>query len=295
MRRALAWTTTLVLAAAAFAAMATPASALSGGACQLQGTVSISPGLTNNDQTFSYSFHGTLSGCQSDDSTAPATGTVSAGEVVTGAGGEQFQEPVSSGFGQCGHGTTGGIAVITWADGTVTVTKYATNGVAAGVDLQGGVVPSVTLRAVNPQPGQPDSETIATTRYAGDQSQAALIFQPPDPTACNTSAGVTSAAINGVVGVGTLTEPPHPSPTSVAVSASPTSLPADGASTSTGTATVSGPTGPVSKGGVAFEAVGTPAAACGTVINPATGQPQAGGYTTDSSGRVSVTYRSSQG
>src|SRR6059036_2312624 len=92
--------------AALIGSTATPAGALSGGLCELQGTASFAPGLTNNAQTFSYSFHGTLSSCQSDDATAPKTGTVSAGEIVTGAGGEQFQEPVPSGNGSCGDSTT---------------------------------------------------------------------------------------------------------------------------------------------------------------------------------------------
>src|SRR3989442_12937801 len=87
--------------AAVVGSTATPAGALSGGLCELQGTASFAPGLTNNPQTFSYSFHGTLSNCQSDDPTAPTSGTVSAGEVATGAGGEKFQEPVPSGYGAC--------------------------------------------------------------------------------------------------------------------------------------------------------------------------------------------------
>src|SRR5205823_6464027 len=42
--------------------------------------------------------------------------------------------------------------------------------------------------------------TVTTTRYAGDQAQGVLAFQA-DPTQCAGS-GVTSAAVNGVVGVG---------------------------------------------------------------------------------------------
>jgi hypothetical protein len=177
------------------------ASAQSGGGCQLDGTASFSPGLTNNAQAFSYSFNGDLSGCQSSESGAPASGTVSAGEAVT-INGQQFQEPVPTGNGSCGSSTTGGTGIVTWADGTKTVINYTTSGAAAAVTLQGTVVDSVTLQAINPQPGQPTSTTVTTTRYAGDSSLGLLAFEPPDPTACNTPTGVTTAGIQGFVGLG---------------------------------------------------------------------------------------------
>ena len=104
-----------------------------------------------------------------------------------------------------GRGTnsdTSGIGIVTWADGTVTVVEYTTTGAAAAVKLDGQVIPSVTLPAINPQPGQPTSTTISTTRYAGASALGALTFQPPDPTACNTSAGVSTAAIDGVIELG---------------------------------------------------------------------------------------------
>jgi hypothetical protein len=116
--------------------------------------------------------------------------------------GQQFQEPVPTGNGGCSSSTTAGTAIATWADGTKTVINYSTSGAAAAVHLDGTVASSVTLQAINPQPGQPTSTTVTTTRYAGDSSQGLLTFQPPDPTACNTPTGVTSAAIGGVVGLG---------------------------------------------------------------------------------------------
>ncbi len=179
---------------------AAPAHAASGGLCQLQGTASFTPGLNNTAQNFSYSFSGSLSGCQSTDQTSPASGTVSAGQVVTGAGGEQFQEPVATGNGTCANGTTSGVAIASWADGTQTVVSYGTTAAAAAVKLTGFVVSSVTLAAINPQPGQPTSETITTTRYAGDQAQGHLAFQA-DPTQCSGS-GLTSAGISGSIGLG---------------------------------------------------------------------------------------------
>jgi hypothetical protein len=179
-------------------ALAPSAFAASAGGCQLQGTASFSPGLGSTAQAFSYSFNGNLTGCRSTDATAPANGTVSAGEVVT-IGGQQFQEPRPTGNGSCESSTTGGTAIVTWADGTQTVVQYNTTGAAAAVHLQGTVAASVTLPAVNPLPGQPTSTTVTTTRYAGSSANGLLAFQPPDPTACNTPAGVTAAGISGGV------------------------------------------------------------------------------------------------
>lgn len=188
-------------AVVALLAFAPAASAQTGGGCQLQGNASFSPGLGATAQNFTYSFGGALSSCQSNDATAPTSGTVSAGQVQT-INGEQFQEPVPSGNGSCGNSTTSGTAIATWADGTQTVISYTTTGAAAAVQLQGTVVPSVTLQAINPQVGQPTSTTITTTRYAGASALGALAFQPPDPTACNTATGVTTAGISGFVGLG---------------------------------------------------------------------------------------------
>src|SRR5437588_6993238 len=97
-------------------AAAPAASAQSSGGCQLQGTANITPGLNNNAQNFTYNFGGNLTGCQSSQSGAPATGTVSAGQVLT-IGGLQYQEPVPTGNGSCGNSTTKGTAIVNWADG----------------------------------------------------------------------------------------------------------------------------------------------------------------------------------
>ena len=182
-------------------ASAPSAFAASGGGCQLQGSANITPGLNSSAQNFTYNFGGNLSGCQSSVAGAPATGTVSAGNVRTIAG-EQFQEPVPTGNGSCGSSTTSGTAIVSWADGTNTVVQYTTTGALAAVQLQGTVVASVTLPAINPLPGQPTSTTITTTRYAGGSSLGTLAFQPPDPTACNTPTGVTQAGISGFIGLG---------------------------------------------------------------------------------------------
>jgi hypothetical protein len=160
----------------------TASAAPSAGGCQLHGTASISPGLSTTAQDFSYSFTGDLSNCQSS-SFGPSTGTVFAG--TNGL-------PVPSGNGSCGNSTTSGIAVVGWSDGTVTVVSYTTSGALAAVALQGSVIGSVTSS---------NGTTFTTTRYAGESALATLAFEPPDPTAC-TGAGVTTAGIDGVVGLG---------------------------------------------------------------------------------------------
>jgi hypothetical protein len=189
----------LLIAAFAFAPSA---SAQSAGGCHLKGSANFSPGLTNDNQNFTYNFGGDLTGCQSSQAGSPASGAVEAGKVLTDPStGEQFQEPVPTGTGSCGSSTTSGTGIVTWADGTQTVVRYSTTGAAAAVQLSGTVIASVTLPAINPQPGQPTSKTITTTRYAGQSALGALTFQPPDPTACS-GAGVTTAAIDGVIGLG---------------------------------------------------------------------------------------------
>ncbi len=188
----------LVILGVAFAA---PASAQSLGGCQLDGDANFTPGLSTSDQDFTYDFGGDLSSCQSTESGAPTSGTVEAGKVLTDSTGQRFQEPVPTGNGSCGHSTTSGTAIVTWADGSQTVVDYDTTGAAAAVNLSGTVVDSVTLPAIDPQPGQPTSKTITTTRYAGQSALGLLAFEPPDPTAC-AGAGVTTAGIGGAIGLG---------------------------------------------------------------------------------------------
>jgi hypothetical protein len=200
MHRTVALVAILATASLVTLGIAMPAGATSAGGCQLQGTASLSPGLTNTAQNFAYRFSGALSGCRSSDSTAPTGGSVSAGQVET-VSGEQFQEPVPTGNGSCANGTTAGTAIITWSDGTQTVISYTTSAAGAAVDLSGDIVPSVTLPAINPQPGQPTSRQVNTTRYAGGQAKGLLAFEA-DATQC-AGAGVSSAGIAGVVTVST--------------------------------------------------------------------------------------------
>jgi len=204
----------LVISVAAVAvAFAGPAGAASGGGCQLAGNANFSPGLGATSKAFTYSFAGNLTGCNSTIAGAPTTGTVEAGKTVAvtypdadGLGGTHtvtYQEPIGTGTGGCSNSTTAGVAIVRWTGGGTTVIKYTTSGAAAAVALTGSVVSSVTANAVSgAQAGDPASITITTDRYAGYNSAGPLAFQPPDPTACNTAAGVTAAGISGFVGLG---------------------------------------------------------------------------------------------
>lgn len=200
------------LAALAVAMAFVPsAAAQSAGGCQLQGEAHFSPGLSSSSQAFSYNFGGALEGCQSSQSGVPTSGTVSAGQVIpeqvtnsiTGVTHTvSYQEPVPTGSGGCSNSTTQGEALTTWADGTHTVVSYSTTGALAAVNLSGSVAPSMTLTAVNAEPGDPATFTIETNRYAGESAAGLLAFQPPDPSACLTPTGATSAAISGFIGLG---------------------------------------------------------------------------------------------
>jgi hypothetical protein len=189
-------------------AFAPSAFASSVGGCQLNGTANFTPGLGASSQAFSYNFGGSLTGCQSSESGVPTSGTVSAGQTlveqvknsITGATDTvTYQEPAATGTGGCSNSTTSGSALVAWVDGTNTALSYSTTGALAAVNLTGKVVASITLTAVNGKAGDPTTFTIATSRYAGDSAGGALLFQPPDPTACNTPAGVTTAGISGAV------------------------------------------------------------------------------------------------
>ena len=60
----------------------------------------------------------------------------------------------------------------------------------------------MTLSAVNAEPGDPTTFIINTTRHLGQSAVGLLAFQPPDPTACTTPTGATTAGISGVIGLG---------------------------------------------------------------------------------------------
>jgi hypothetical protein len=221
---------TLALAAAA-GAVSSAGAAAGGGGCQLDGSATFAPNGPGTADTFGYSFGGSLSSCNATVAGAPTSGTISAGQALTESvpltvtnpdgtttttqGTASYQEPPATGTSNvrgasCVSGTTSGTAVTSWNDGTTDVIGFTTQSAGAGVELDGTVVPSVTLQLV---PGSesiagasaPSTYTVATTSAAlpvGDSAGGLLTFQVADPTQCTTATGVTQAAISGVVAVG---------------------------------------------------------------------------------------------
>jgi hypothetical protein len=111
--------------------------------------------------------------------------------------------PEATGTGGCAESTTSGTALASWADGTSTVITYTTTGAAVAVELQGTVVPSVTLvlvSATGPTPPPPPTISSGPDFASGDGSIGQLVFTTSSPTACQT--GLPSATINGVIGIG---------------------------------------------------------------------------------------------
>lgn len=194
----------IAVAGGTFAAVPSNA-APGGGECALHGTANFHPGPgANPSGAFAYDFSGALSNC-GDSTSGPAgfgkiSGTISAGQTYTDkATNLTYTEPTPSGTGSCATGTTNGIGIVDWSDGTHTVISYSTTSAAAGVVLQGSVLPSVQLPSTDPA-GAP--LTITSTKYAGAGAAGVLAFEVADPTQCNAAGGVTTAGIDGVTGLG---------------------------------------------------------------------------------------------
>ena len=190
-------------AKAATAASSSP----SGGACQLAGTASFTPpGLTSSSTNFTYSFHGSLTGCQSNTTPAsPPSGTESAGQTIAYQGGS-YQEPLATGTGGCSNSTTSGTSITQWSNGDYTVVKYTTTGAGAGVALQGSVIAGVSVTGTDSS-GAPSTVTISTNEPStpvGASAVGELTFStanPADVANCAGS-GLTSAVINGLIEIG---------------------------------------------------------------------------------------------
>ena len=179
---------------AAIPAAAGPA----GGGCQLQGQANFHPGpAADPSGQFAYDFAGDLTGCQSNAADAPASGHISAGQVIT-IGGVDYQEPVSTGTGSCATGTTAGTAIVQWDNGSTSVIDYSTTSAAAGVALQGTVEPSIILTSTDGT----QTTTVSSTAFQGDQAVGLLAFEVTDPTQCTAPGGVTDAGIAGVTAIG---------------------------------------------------------------------------------------------
>ena len=185
---------------------------------------------------------GPMGSCQSNVAGAPTTGTVSAGiqlsetvpltrpgvctngrcddgvtacvnssqcPAVVTSGAVLYQEPIPQGSGSCGNSTTAGESLVTWADGKHTVVDYDTTGALAAVVLQGtvGVSMTLTLVASSVPAGftAPPTYVINTDEPAfpvGEGSLALLTFSPTTQDQNCVTVGVSSANIDGVVGIG---------------------------------------------------------------------------------------------
>jgi hypothetical protein len=211
-------------AVAILVAVAVPHSAAApgGGECQLAGTANIAPALGSSSANFTYSFTGALSGCQSNISGAPTSGTVAAGtqlnETVTltntstGAtqpGTVRYQQAIPTGTGSCGNSTTTGTALVTWNDGKHTALGYTTTGAAAAVQLEGVVTANQTLTLVASSVpagfSAPATFVVPSDEAAfpvGQNAIALLTFSPTTQDQDCVTKGVSAASINGVVGIG---------------------------------------------------------------------------------------------
>ena len=163
---------------------------------QLQETVTLTntrPGVCTNGFC-----DDRITACTSSSQCPPVVTTIQ-GPVL-------YQEPIPQGS---GSSTTAGTALVAWNDGKNTVTDYATTGALAALQLQGTVIASMTLTLVaSSVPAgytAPPTYVINSDESAfpvGEQSLALLTFSPTTPDQNCETVGVSSADINGVVGVG---------------------------------------------------------------------------------------------
>ena len=172
------------------------------GLCSIEATNRYSPALTGTAATRSVTSTGRLSDCVSDDVNGPASGTRSMGNVVTegGPAGSPWTwlEPAGTLTGTCTSTTVTGTYIIRWDDGTRTVVRQTGSSNTWLIRATGEVIPSVTLTAVNRQPGQPETLTVSTTRFAGLDVAATKVstVNPANPLEC-TGTGLTEAPRSG--------------------------------------------------------------------------------------------------
>jgi hypothetical protein len=204
------YTDSTTLAAASTAGAQTISTTASEGSVptQTSGTViTIDPGTSTAETRTVTGVSG--SGPYTATLSSPLSFSHVAGAAVSGAHSGSatatYQEPVPAGNGSCGSSTTSGTAITNWADSSTTVIGYTTTGAAAAVELTGTVVDGVNdaLASYTGPTQAPPAAThrVNTTRYPGQSAFGQLFFQPPDPTLC-AGAGVTSAAISGVISLG---------------------------------------------------------------------------------------------
>jgi hypothetical protein len=190
-----------LVAVAGGAMVAAPSMAAPGGGeCTLHGTATFSNPGVGAANPFTYSFQGDLSNCGSSAKKGPdAGGHIQAGQQFAYGAVNYLPLDTPTGTGDCTSGDTKGTSVVTWADGTYSFIQYTTKSAAAGVVLQGTVLPSVSATRAD---GSGIADTLASTKYAGNGAAGVLAFEVADPTQCKSATGVTSAGIDGFTGIG---------------------------------------------------------------------------------------------
>jgi hypothetical protein len=125
----------LVLCNCLIATFSADAAGPRGAACQLKGSATIRPGLTQTATTQSITLSGvTLTGCRSGSAASPNTSTLT-GTVTTSP------NPVSV-KASCASGNLTLTATIAWSNGQQTATSITTKGVTANQAIKGTVTSS---------------------------------------------------------------------------------------------------------------------------------------------------------
>ena len=172
-------------AAVALAAVVTASPALSaapsprGAVCQISGSASISPGLTQTAKTQSITLSGVkLTNCESGSASAPGVPKVTTGTVTTSP------NPVSA-KASCASGNLTLSATIAWSTGTTSHVNVTTTGVTANQAIKGSVTSST-----NP------------ALRTGDLVAGDVAFRPTTTAQNCVKVPVTAVTFSGALGAG---------------------------------------------------------------------------------------------
>src|SRR3954469_2299414 len=171
------------LAAVAVASLATllPAGAAApaprGAECQLAGSATISPGLTQKAQTQTVTLSGVkLTNCHSGSAGAPGVPKTTTGTVTV---------PAVTSKASCASANLALTASIAWSDGTTTAAKINTTGVLVNQAIKGNATSS-TNPAIKP----------------GDLVAGDAAFKPTTTAQNCVKVPVTAVTFTGALGVG---------------------------------------------------------------------------------------------
>lgn len=174
-RRVLGPATLVGLALTAVVSIPSAQAAPRGAECQLSGSATISPGLTQKAQSESITLSGVaLKGCRSGSSTSPNT-TVTSASVATSP------NPLSA-TASCASGNLALTATISWSNGTTTTATVTTKGVAANQAITGKVTSS-------------DNPALA----AGDTVAGDVAFKPTTTAQNCVKVPVTAVTFTGAL------------------------------------------------------------------------------------------------